>query len=301
MSHDLLEFPDHPLVTARRFIVATVVGLLVCIFCASSVVISVAAEEVDELRGDIPETSDLRSQLDVLLDAHTELVNKVKRLRDDLKVADASLDQLTIADRQVALEIKELQEFTRRVAVTLFLGSLPSSESGIDELFGFGVPVEVELNQHLLAGVDQLRRLGTRTDDSLVEAVALVQALQEELELAYSELVTADLQQAAVLELLIVAEAWDRAEDAIASSRYGFAPKEKWEALRFCESSDNYAIVSPSGKYRGAYQFDYSTWETVGGSGDPAAASPSEQDARARELYALRGAAPWPTCGRYLK
>ncbi|RMH71483.1 MAG: transglycosylase, partial [Actinomyces sp.] len=61
-----------------------------------------------------------------------------------------------------------------------------------------------------------------------------------------------------------------------------------------------YRAVSPSGIYRGAYQFDRQTWRTVGGTGDPAAAPPAEQDARARELYARRGSQPWPICGRYL-
>lgn len=74
----------------------------------------------------------------------------------------------------------------------------------------------------------------------------------------------------------------------------------QWAALRQCESSGNYHAVSPSGLYRGAYQFDLSTWQSVGGSGDPALASPAEQDHRAQYLWSLRGASPWPVCGRYL-
>ncbi|NDH11670.1 MAG: hypothetical protein EBY44_08100 [Actinobacteria bacterium] len=48
-------------------------------------------------------------------------------------------------------------------------------------------------------------------------------------------------------------------------------------------------------------QFDYPTWQAVGGTGDPAVAPPEEQDARARELYARRGPQPWPECGRFLE
>jgi hypothetical protein len=55
--------------------------------------------------------------------------------------------------------------------------------------------------------------------------------------------------------------------------------------------------VSPSGQYRGAYQFDVQTWQSVGGSGDPAAASPAEQDSRAAALVSQRGSNPWPNCG----
>jgi len=87
----------------------------------------------------------------------------------------------------------------------------------------------------------------------------------------------------------------------------GPAP-EKWAALRECESGGDYAITNPSGKYRGAYQFDRSTWNSVAGRHDPslvgvdpAAASPADQDAMAMALYGERGAGPWPHCGRHLR
>jgi hypothetical protein len=69
-------------------------------------------------------------------------------------------------------------------------------------------------------------------------------------------------------------------------------------AIRRCESGGNYRAVSPSSQYRGAYQFDRATWRSVGGSGDPAAASPAEQDKRASMLYARTGGASWPVCGK---
>ncbi len=68
-------------------------------------------------------------------------------------------------------------------------------------------------------------------------------------------------------------------------------------AIRSCESGGNYGALSPDGLYRGAYQFDRSTWSSVGGLGDPAAAPPAEQDARALRLRSLRGSSPWPNCG----
>ena len=67
--------------------------------------------------------------------------------------------------------------------------------------------------------------------------------------------------------------------------------------IRACESGGNYGAVSSNGKHRGAYQFDQQTWESVGGSGDPAAASPAEQDQRAGALRQQRGSSPWPSCG----
>ena len=68
-------------------------------------------------------------------------------------------------------------------------------------------------------------------------------------------------------------------------------------AIRACESGGNYSTNTGNGFY-GAYQFTQSTWESVGGSGNPAAASPAEQDKRAAMLYAQQGSSPWPVCGR---
>jgi hypothetical protein len=83
---------------------------------------------------------------------------------------------------------------------------------------------------------------------------------------------------------------------------------DEWAALRDCESNGNYSITNPSGRYRGAYQFDRSTWDSVASRSapnlvgvDPAAASPADQDAMALALYTERGASPWPECGRHLR
>ena len=69
------------------------------------------------------------------------------------------------------------------------------------------------------------------------------------------------------------------------------------EAIASCESGGDPTIVSADGTYRGKYQFDFGTWESVGGSGDPAAAPEYEQDYRAALLYAQAGSSPWPVCG----
>ena len=69
------------------------------------------------------------------------------------------------------------------------------------------------------------------------------------------------------------------------------------ESIAACESGGDPTAVSSDGSYRGKYQFDYGTWESMGGSGDPAAASEAEQDYRAALLYAASGSSPWPVCG----
>jgi len=69
--------------------------------------------------------------------------------------------------------------------------------------------------------------------------------------------------------------------------------------IRQYESGDNYSDSS-NPYYRGAYQFSYATWASVGGTGDPAMASPQEQDMRAAMLAERDGWSPWSTaseCG----
>jgi hypothetical protein len=91
------------------------------------------------------------------------------------------------------------------------------------------------------------------------------------------------------------------------ASRNG--PSESaWAALRRCEASGNYSAVSRSGRYRGAYQFDQPTWNDVARrhhphlvGRDPAHASRGDQDMMAFTLYNMRGAQPWPVCGRHLR
>ena len=73
-----------------------------------------------------------------------------------------------------------------------------------------------------------------------------------------------------------------------------------WHALAKCESGNDPQAVNASGKYRGAFQFDLTTWANYGPAGDPAAASYGEQLRRAQALYSDRGRSPWPYCGRFL-
>lgn len=69
------------------------------------------------------------------------------------------------------------------------------------------------------------------------------------------------------------------------------------EAIAACESGGDPTAIGGGGLYRGKYQFTYETWQSVGGSGDPAAAPEAEQDRRAAMLLARDGAGQWPVCG----
>lgn len=93
----------------------------------------------------------------------------------------------------------------------------------------------------------------------------------------------------------VQAQAQKPAEVAVSSS--GLPPGT--EQLKMCESGNNYANKN-NPKYRGAYQYDISTWGGFGGFTDPADAPPSVQDAKFLETYNRRGKSPWPSCGRFL-
>jgi peptidoglycan hydrolase-like protein with peptidoglycan-binding domain len=63
-----------------------------------------------------------------------------------------------------------------------------------------------------------------------------------------------------------------------------------------CESGGNPTALSPSGRYRGKYQFSMGTWRDMGGEGDPAEAPEWLQDRIALKLYRRAGTSPWPNC-----
>src|SRR4051794_19620386 len=93
------------------------------------------------------------------------------------------------------------------------------------------------------------------------------------------------------------AKARKRAASRAAAAAPAGAASPQLEAIAACESGGNPSAIGGGGAYRGKYQFDYGTWASVGGSGDPAAAPEAEQDARAAALLQRSGTNPWPVCG----
>jgi Transglycosylase-like domain len=73
--------------------------------------------------------------------------------------------------------------------------------------------------------------------------------------------------------------------------------KAQLRGIAGCESKNNPRAIGGGGAYRGLYQFSFTTWAAVGGSGDPAAASRGEQTWRAWLLLSRHGAGHWPNCG----
>ena len=92
---------------------------------------------------------------------------------------------------------------------------------------------------------------------------------------------------------------------ARSSGRGGGCAPGDWECFKACtvdrESGGVYEAYSRNGTYRGAYQFDQSTWDSnAEASGrtdlvgqDPAGASVGDQDQIAHDTYQRRGKSPW--------
>ena len=89
----------------------------------------------------------------------------------------------------------------------------------------------------------------------------------------------------------------EKAEQQSYAALPGGVSQSTLDTIAACESGGDPTAVSADGTYRGKYQFDYGTWASVGGSGDPAAAPEAEQDYRAALLYVQSGSSPWPICG----
>jgi len=73
------------------------------------------------------------------------------------------------------------------------------------------------------------------------------------------------------------------------------------ERIAQCESGGNPRSIGGGGQFRGKYQFMQSTWEAMGGTGDPAAASEAEQDYRAAVLFVKWGPGQWPVCASFAR
>lgn len=82
----------------------------------------------------------------------------------------------------------------------------------------------------------------------------------------------------------------------------GGEPENFLACTRQVESNGNYGAVSSGGTYRGAYQFQQSTWDGAARSAerpdlvgsDPATVAPADQDAMAAHLYdGGNGASHW--------
>ena len=69
-----------------------------------------------------------------------------------------------------------------------------------------------------------------------------------------------------------------------------------WDAIAQCESGGNWGTNTGNGYY-GGLQFSPGTWQSTGGSGNPANASKAEQIRVAENVLQSQGIGAWPVCG----
>lgn len=89
-----------------------------------------------------------------------------------------------------------------------------------------------------------------------------------------------------------------RLERARYRAAFRRVPRSTLRAIAGCESRGNPRAIGGGGRYRGLFQMTFQIWSAVGGHGDPAAASVSEQYYRAALVYSRYGRGQWPVCGR---
>jgi peptidoglycan hydrolase CwlO-like protein len=259
------------------------------------------------------QASAVQSQLAQLGDQRRDLLNQLakaeqqaRRLAVDAYVRGAGTDDLAaILDTQQATDAAWRKHMT--------VGRVDQAREAAFKLRDLRLEVETQLT-HLADQASTTDRAVSDAREEMRQAAAAESQAQQQLIDAQEEVRQAAIAEARARQQLFDAQqAERRAAEARAAQRDQVAQSQSqspaarvitqgdpWEYLRQCESGGNYQAVSPDGRHRGAYQFDVSTWQGLGGRGDPAAASPAEQDARALQLYQLRGRGPWPACGRYL-
>jgi len=259
--------------------------------------------------------------VDEATEAHEEAERERAASDARLSTAEESRDRLllSLAAAEAARvgsrgRLNDARDEARALAVSAYIGG--RGERDVSILLGAAEATEALYLRTLardstVAGREAAReylRMRRRADRAVTGARAVLDDAEYEVTTARLRVLgAADAEREAAVRLREAEQAAAAPPALVAAGAGGALPvvtggpsAAQWAALRQCESGGNYSAVNPSGKYRGAYQFDISTWQSVGGSGDPAAAPPAEQDARAKLLYARRGAAPWPVCGQYL-
>ncbi len=262
-----------------------------------------------------------------------EAEDRLASLEAEQRALEASIASLSGDSATIADALAEARALARIRAVEAYTNS--GSEDQLSSMLHSSAPTDASVRTVILtAGAhqasDAAARYETLKQENDPELVALgekIDAVQREIDSAWSDVAQASaLESDAERELADARRARDLEDAAarattttvraprptappvrtVAAAPVAVAAQEaddedQWARLRECESGGNYQAVSASGRYRGAYQFDRATWESVGGTGDPAAAPAVEQDLRAQALFEARGSRAWPHCGRHLR
>ncbi len=291
----------------RRFQTSAVFASVVFALCLAVLVTSGVADARMDRPGNVPTVADAAARVTTATDALAASRSQVEALEAEQSSLESQ--RLSLSEQQVdTLQLLEQSSRdAREFMLTAYIGGGDVADS--DYLLSSDNAGDVSWRWYLVAdraalsrrSLDRYQALRLTSDEQLVLMASRANEVRAHLREVRLDVERLETQLRNEEQWLLIATAWAESDLAVAEGPFGEAPQSAWDQLRFCESTNNYAALSPSGLYRGAYQFDRATWATVGGTGDPAAAPPLEQDARARILYARRGKTnTWPVCGRYL-
>jgi peptidoglycan hydrolase CwlO-like protein len=245
-----------------------------------------------------------------------ELRERIRQNTENLRIAKASFHtaQERLAERLVALYAEEPPSFMELLMSSGSISGAVNAHEVLDRLREQDAAIVVSIERsrvRLAAGRRELVADRAQAESQLAEASARDAELRGLTAARRAVLGRARGVLQGLVSQAQVAASQQRHEQALAVRAsspapvaYSAAPSgggagagSALEQIARCESGGNPRAVSPDGRYRGKYQFAPETWQAVGGTGDPAAASEAEQDRRAAILYAQQGASPWPICG----
>ena len=154
------------------------------------------------------------------------------------------------------------------------------------------------------AAYDMLGRQYTALQKSILHEQAMLAAVQQQQQVLAQQQAFARQQALVALRQQQAAAQAARqgaplAVDVGSLVPTGSSMAQDLARLRECESGGDYQADTGNGYY-GAYQFALSTWQGLGYSGLPSAASPATQDQAAMRLEQFAGWGQWPVCSAML-
>ena len=285
----------------RRSLAAALVALTVAVIAAAPGLAQDGAGFEDEWR----DLAGARAEL-------AGLRSSAAQGRAEIRVIEAEIVELARGQRALSEQeaayvamLSDAQSRARRLAVQAYISG--GASRGVQYLLDSDTAADLTWRNHMLgehAGTIQeasgaFVELRAAADRDQIQLAGEVDRLSGRIDDITLEVTRTEARIADAEWRVEIAEIHALADESFEKSGRPDPTAEEWSRLRFCESTWNYQTASGNGFY-GAYQFDYSTWFTVGGTGLASDAPPEEQDARARLLYARRGSQPWPVCGHFL-
>lgn len=227
--------------------------------------------------------------------------------RNELLQTSVEREFLSSSDSERVATLEHWRRRARRLAVEAYIGGpdVAARVYFVDPEHAADVAYRsMLLQEHTRSAVTATIAYSTlidTSDDALVDLALSIDEKWAVIESLENDVGHAEARVDAAKWVVYIAEIHAIADEEFSERGRREPTETQWHELRMCESTNTYEVNTGNGFY-GAYQFDYTTWFTVGGEPDTRAdmARPEEQDARARLLFSRRGSQPWPVCGRFL-